>query len=102
MNDAGPSTSAAAPVTEDASPLPPTFNTPSDPSLGLRSTSALRIRVHFIEDLIRNLDIAVYCELSALYYLKCVHPASFSPAAPGAIPGRVRLLRASADPCATL
>lgn len=31
-------------------------------------------KVALIDRVLRDLDILIYCELSALYYMECVHP----------------------------
>ena len=79
MNDATASSSTAPPPAPQ-DPLPsstPLLNAATDTSLTLRPSSALKIRAHYLDDLIRNMDIAVYCELSALYYME--YAPSFLP-----------------------
>ena len=82
MNDASASSfSAPASSSAAAATLPggaafdlSADNVEQEPSPSQQPGSALKLRLLYLDDLLRNLDMAVYSQLSALYYMESVLP----------------------------
>lgn len=69
-------------IYRDAEYITDVFTTPSGASeseygfgqdVRVRKVQATA-KVALIDRVLRDLDILIYCELSALYYMECVHP----------------------------